>query len=65
MKIDWFAVLDLGLAFGVILVLAFWELIALRRTQRRDREAEAKAEAEAKTRAERARANARDEDLPD
>ncbi|WP_293368821.1 hypothetical protein [Nevskia sp.] len=40
MKIDWFAVLDLGLAFGVILALLIWELISLRRTQRRDRERE-------------------------
>lgn len=40
MKIDWFAVLDLGLAFGVILALLVWELMSLRRTQRRDRERE-------------------------
>ncbi len=38
MKIDWFAILDLGLAFGVILALLVWELVSLRRTQRRDRE---------------------------
>ena len=50
MKIDWFAVLDLGLAFGVILVLACAELIALRRSQRRDREAEARAAQEQATR---------------
>ncbi len=50
MKIDWFAVLDLGLASGVILALAFWELIALRRSQRRDREAEARAAQEQATR---------------
>jgi len=37
-KIDWFAVLDLGLAFGVILALLIWELVSLRRTQRRDRD---------------------------
>ena len=40
MKIDWFALLDLGLAFGVILALLVWELVSLRRTQRRDRERE-------------------------
>lgn len=38
MKIDWFAVLDLGLGFGVILASLVWELVSLRRTQRRDRE---------------------------
>jgi len=37
MKIDLFALLDLGLAFGVILGLLVWELLSLRRTQRRDR----------------------------
>lgn len=40
MKIDWFAVLDLGLAFGLVLALLVWELWSLRRTQRRDRERE-------------------------
>ncbi len=40
MEIDWFAVLDLGLAFGTILAFLIWELWSLRRAQRRDREAE-------------------------
>ncbi|WP_295682433.1 hypothetical protein [uncultured Nevskia sp.] len=40
MKIDWLAVLDLGLAFGAILAFLLWELWSLRRAQRRDRETE-------------------------
>ncbi|MCX7070196.1 MAG: hypothetical protein NTW01_04255 [Gammaproteobacteria bacterium] len=37
MTVDGFALLDLGLAFGVLLALLVWELVSLRRSQRRDR----------------------------
>lgn len=33
-----FAALDLGLAFAVVLGIGLWQLIAVRRSMRRDRE---------------------------
>jgi hypothetical protein len=33
-----FAILDIGLAFGVILGIAIWQLVRVKRSIRRDRE---------------------------
>jgi len=41
-----FAAFDIGLVFAFALGLAIWQLVALRRSMRRDRDGEAKAKRE-------------------
>ena len=38
MSDDGFAALDIGLAFGVILAIAVWQLVRVKRSIRQDRE---------------------------